>query len=277
MKNNTMLPDKIRIKSFVKHLPVYGCFSTGLIYFGIGVIAILSYLQIKKGGADESSLLAFLHESFTGKIIFWAILLGTLCYVIWRIFESIKDPYGYGKSPKGIALRMGIAMSTVPDALIALTGVQILLGAGNIQLDGRPVELREMVASILEHSSGDVLVIVIGVIVCVSGFVQFFYGISRGYKERLDIDHFSANLKWLTHFLAWIGYLSRGIILSIIGFFFAKSGIARSSEYVVNTDKAFDFIGDNVGHLFFILVAIGTVGYGLFMAILGWFYDPDKD
>lgn len=258
-------------------MPVYGCFSTGLIYFGIGVIAILSYLQIKHGGADESSLLAFLHKSFTGKIIFWAILFGTLCYVIWRIFESIRDPYGYGTSLKGMALRTGIAMSTIPDALIALTGVQILLGAGNIQLDGRPVELREMVASILEHDSGGLVVAAIGVIVCLSGCVQFFYGISRGYKERLDIDHFSANFKWLTHFLAWIGYLSRGIILSIIGFFFVKSGIARSPEYVVNTDKAFDFIGDNVGHLFFILVAIGTIGYGLFMFILGWFYDPDRD
>lgn len=271
------MPDKHSIKSFVKYLPVYGCFSTGLIYVGIGVIAILSYLQLKKGGADESSLLAFLNESFAGKIVLWAILLGTLCYVIWRIFESIRDPYGYGKSLKGMALRTGIAMSTIPDALIALTGVQILLGAGNIQMDGRPVELREMVASILEHGSGDVLIIIIGVIVCVSGLVQFFYGTSRGYKERLDIEHFSANLKWLTHFLAWIGYLSRGIILGIIGFFFAKSGIVRSSEYVVNTDKAFDFIGDNVGHLFFVLVAIGTIGYGLFMFILGWFYDPDKD
>ena len=271
------MPDKRSIKSFVKYLPVYGCFSTGLIYVGVGVIAILSYLQIKKGGADESSLLAFLHESFMGKIIFWAILLGTLCYVTWRIFESIKDPYGYGNSVKGMALRTGIAMSTIPDALITLTGIQVLLGAGNIHTDGRPVELREMVASILERSSGNVLVILIGVIVCVSGVVQFFYGISRGYKERLDIAHFSADFKWLTHFLAWIGYLSRGIILSIIGFFFAKAGIVRSSEYVVNTDKAFDFIGDNVGHLFFILVAIGTIGYGLFMFILGWFYDPDRD
>jgi hypothetical protein len=45
---------------------------------------------------------------------------------------------------------------------------------------------------------------------------------------------------------------------------------------VVNTDKAFDFIGDDVGHLYFIMVAAGTICYGLFMFVFGWYYDTDK-
>jgi hypothetical protein len=45
----------------------------------------------------------------------------------------------------------------------------------------------------------------------------------------------------------------------------------------VNTDKAFDFIGDQVGHVYFILVAVGTIFYGLFMFALGITYDADND
>ena len=264
-------------RSFVHYLPVYGCWSTGIIYLAVGVIAILSYLQIKEGGADESALLAFLNDSLAGRILLWIILLGTVSYVVWRIFESLKDPYGYGKSGKGIALRTGIAVSTIPDALIAFTAVQILLGASSIRVDGRPVQLRQMVNSMLEENWGEVAIISTGIITCLSALVQFFYGVSRGYKERVDILHFSADMKWLTHFFAWIGYGARGIILGIIGFFFLKAGIMRSGKYAVNTDKAFDFIGDNVGHLYFILIAIGTIGYGVFMFIHGWAYDPDKD
>ena len=75
--------------SYVRYLPVYGSFSTGLIYLSIGVIAILSFMKIKDGGADESSLLAFLYDHTAGKVLFWIILLGTICYVLWRIYETV--------------------------------------------------------------------------------------------------------------------------------------------------------------------------------------------
>jgi len=264
-------------KRIIEYLPVYGCYSTGIIYLGIGVIAILSYLKIKKGGADESSLLAFLHDHLIGKIFFWMILLGTVCYIIWRIFETIQDPYAYGNDAKGIAKRSGIAMSTIPDILIVFAAIQILAGTGNVQVDGQPLELRHTVDEMLQKRRGDWLIIAIGAVTCLTALVQFFYGINRGYKERLDIKPFSTSFRRGVHFLAWAGYLARGIIVGIIGFFFIKAGVKESARYVVNTDKAFDFIGDHVGHVYFILVAIGTICYGLFMFAQGRLYDADKD
>jgi len=262
---------------FINYLPIYGCFSTGLIYVGIGVIAILSFLKLKDGGADESSLLAFLNDSFIGKIFFWIIVIGIICYVVWRIFETIKDPYGYGKDFKGIARRTGVAMSSIPDIFIALTAFQILVGEGNIRVDGRPVSQREMAANMLEESWGEWALIGMGTIVCITALAQFYYGITRGYKERLDIAHFSSLTKKIIHLLAWVGYLARGIIVGIIGFFIIKAGASNSPDVVVNTDKAFDFIGDNVGHIYFILIAIATICYGLFMFAQGITHDADKD
>lgn len=263
--------------SYVRYLPVYGSFSTGLIYLSIGVIAILSFMKIKDGGADESSLLAFLYDHTAGKVLFWIILLGTICYVLWRIYETVTDPYGYGKSLTGLARRTGIAMSTIPDILIALTALQVLMGTGNIQIDGRPLEQRQLVEDVLQKGWGSAAVIAVGVIVCLTALVQFYYGITRGYKERLDIVHYSLTMRKATHALAWVGYLARGVILGIIGFFFIKAGVKNSASHVVNTDKAFDFIGDHVGHLYFILAAVGTICYGVFMFILGFAYDADKD
>ena len=271
-----MRPGKKK-RSYVRYLPVYGSFSTGLIYLSIGVIAILSFLKIKDGGADESSLLAFLYDHNAGKILFWIILSGTICFVLWRIYETIADPYDYGKGLTGLARRTGIAMSTIPDILIALTALQVLMGTGNIQIDGRPLEQRQLVEDVLQKGWGSEAVIAIGVIVCLTALVQFYYGITRGYKERLDIVHYSLTMRKITHVLAWIGYLARGIILGIIGFFFIKAAVKDSASHVVNTDKAFDFIGDHVGHLYFILAAVGTICYGIFMFVLAFAYDADKD
>ena len=77
------------------------------------------------------------------------------------------------------------------------------------------------------------------------------------------------------HGIAYLGYLSRGVILGVIGFFYLKAAIKRNSSYVVNTDKAFDFIGDNIGSVAFLLIAMGTICYGLYLLVLGLHYDVD--
>ena len=262
---------------FIHFLPIYGCIATGIIYVAVGVIAMLSFLKIRHGGADESSMLAVLNDFIAGKIIIWIILLGTVSYIIWRVYETITDPYGYGKEAKGITKRTGIALSAIADALIVYAAIRVLLGTGNIQVDGQPQEEQQMISNMLQHNWGNWFVIGIGSVVSITAVVQFLYGVTRGYKERVDMDHFRPDVINMIHFLAWAGYIARGIILGITGFFFVKAGILENSRYVVNTDKAFDFIGDDVGHVYFIIVAMGTICYGLFMFALGATYDADKD
>ncbi len=264
-------------KSFFHYLPIYGCISTGLSYAGVGIIAMLSFLKLRSGGADESSMLAILNEALAGKILLWIIMVGTACYMVWRIYETVTDPYGYGKDFGGLVKRSGIALSTVADLLIVYAAVKVIIGAGNIQQNGEPVEEREFVSKLLTESWGASAITAIGIIVIATAIVQFFYGVTRGYKERLDIDFYSKSAKAIIHFLAWAGYCSRGIIVGIIGFFFLKAAFTGNAEHVVNTDKAFDFIGDEVGHAYFIILALGTVCYGIFMIINGLAYDQDKD
>jgi hypothetical protein len=264
-------------RTIIHYLPVYGCIATGIIYGAIGVIAILSFLQIRHGGADESSLLLILDDYLVGKIFIWIILLGTVCYIVWRFYEAIRDPYGYGKGMKGITKRVGIALSTIADILIVNAAIRVILGISHIRPDGKPAEEQAMVHNFLQQDYGQWLVITIGFIYLVTAAIQLLYGITRGYKERVDMARFSAFIKNTIHCLAWAGYFGRGIILGIIGFFFIKAGAVKNEQWVVNTDQAFDFIGDRVGHVYFILVAIATICYGLFMLAQGIAYDTDKD
>lgn len=263
-------------KTVIHYLPVYGCMATGLIYGAIGVIAILSFLKVRYGGADEASMMAILAEYVIGKILIGIILLGTLCYIVWRFYESITDPYEYGRNFKGRAKRLGIALSTIADILIVYAAVRVLLGASHFQSNGQPQEEQAMVNKMLKNQ-GPWPVIAIGGVYMFTAIIQLWYGISRGYKERVNIEKFSSAFRHVVHILAWAGYAARGVILGIIGFFFLKAGINENARYIVNTDKAFDFIGDHVGHVYFILVAIATICYGLFMCIQGIAYDTDKD
>ena len=263
-------------KSFTRYLAVWGCICTGIVYTGIGVIAILSFLKIKRGGADESSMLVYLYTFLVGKILVWLILSGMICFIIWRIYETVKDPYEYGNNASGILRRSVIAFTGLADALIAYAAVQAFLGIGGSVQTGEPVGEREMTRQILRESWGVEVLVGVGGILLLIAIAQLGYVITNTYRERLDIDHISHWKQTAIHILAWAGHFARGIILGIIGFFLIKAGITEKQEYVVNTDKAFDFIGDHIGHVYFIIVAIGTICYGFFMFILGIFYDPDK-
>jgi hypothetical protein len=264
-------------RTFIQYLPMYGCISTGLSYTGVGIIAMLSFFKVRKGGADESSMLAILNDVIIGKILLWIIMVGTVCYIVWRVFEAVTDPYGYGKDLAGVGKRFGIALSTVADFLIVFAAIKVLLGIGDIQPTGEPREEREFVGKMLGESWGSSVVAGMGFVVLVAAFVQLVYGVTRGYKERLDIDQYSRTVKGIIHFLAWVGYCSRGVIVGITGFFLLKAAFTGQAEHVVNTDKAFDFVGDELGYVYFILVALGTISYGIFMIIHGIAYDQDKD
>jgi hypothetical protein len=263
-------------KFFVHYLPMYGCISTGIIYVAIGVIALLSLFELKDGGADESSLLEMLNEFFVGQLVVGVILTGTVGFIIWRMYESYIDPYNYGSDYIGISRRVGIALSSIADAFIAYSAIMVLFGTTGIREDGEPEEEREMVGEVLEMGAGEFLIIALGVIVMLTAIVQFYYGVTNGYRERLDIAHFSKPFKKMMHVLADTGYFARGIIIGIIGFFYIKAGIETDQEVVVNTDKAFDFLG-SIWHPLFVVVALGTISYGLFMFAQGMTYDVDNE
>lgn len=264
------------IRSFARYLALYGCLSTGVLYGAIGVVALLSFLKIKHGGADESNLVAFLENFLMGRIAVWFILLGMLSYFSWRIYEALTDPYDYGTSLKGKAIRTGIALSSIADALIAYSALKALFGTGPMEESGPPRQERHLVGNVLQEGWGDWAVITLGGIILVTALVQLVYGVSGGYRERLDHRRLGRGFRNSIYFSAWYGYAARGIILGIIGFFFIKAGVTGNPHFVVNTDKAFDFIGDHVGHLYFILVAIGTIAYGYFMTALGLYYSDGR-
>jgi uncharacterized membrane protein len=264
-------------RRLLKALTLAGCFSTGIIYSSIGIIAMLSFLKLKKGGADESSFFVLLNSFTAGRIINWTIILGAVCFVVWRFYEAFKDPYRLGSDTKGILLRTGAAFSSGADAFIALSALSALFGKQKAPVTGEPVQQRSMVGDLFQFSWGRTVVIAAGVIVLVTAAVLIFYGLSKRFTEAIKSKDFSPKQKFAVHALAYAGYFARGVILAIIGFFYVKSALEHNSRYVVNTDKAFDFIGDHIGHVWFILVATGTLCYGVYMFVLGLKYDINGD
>jgi Domain of Unknown Function (DUF1206) len=262
-------------RKLLKTLTLIGCFSTGIIYGSIGVIAILSFLKLKNGGADENSFFVLLDDFALGRVLNWILILGAVCFIIWRFYEAFQDPYKIGNDAKAILLRTGAAFSSGADAFIALSALQALFSKQKAPVSGEPTQQRSMVADLLKTDWGRMLVMGTALILLLTALVLVFYGLSKRFTERINASAFTKKWTYVVHGIAYLGYLSRGVILGVISFFFLKAAVKLDSHYVVNTDKAFDFIGDHIGSFAFLLVAIGTICYGLYMFVLGVNYDVD--
>jgi hypothetical protein len=242
-----------------KALTLVGCISTGIIYGSIGVIAILSFLKLKNGGADENSFFALLNGFALGQVLNWVIVAGAACFVIWRFYEALGDPHKIGRDAKAILLRAGAAFSSGADAFIALSVLQATFSGQKAPVNGEPTLQQSTVADLLTTEWGRTIIIATALVALLTALVLGFYGLSKRFTEAIDARHFTKGQTYVVHGIAYAGYLSRGVILGVIGFFYLKAALERNPSYVVNTDKAFDFIGDNIGSVAFLLIAAGTI------------------
>ncbi len=270
------MPDN-KQKWIVHKLARYGSVAIGVVYVLVGVIAILSLLRVRQGGADESGILNILRQVPFGKVLIALIFFGLVAYLVWKFYNAFTDPYGYGSHWKGLMKRAGIAAGGVVYGLMAYSAAQAFLGLTSGNTHGQPAAQQEMVASVFDWWAGEWLVGLLGILVALTGVAQFAYVIRKSYREKLSVSHMPSTQKKVVTVLAWSGHFARGSILLITAYFLVKAAVVSRPSQVVNTDKAFDFIGDHISVVVFALVAAGTVCYGLYKFALGWYYNFTDD
>ncbi len=265
-----------KYKPIVKKLAKIGCYSIAIVYLMVGIMAFMGYFGQSQNGADEERIIDILLELPLGEVLISFIILGMLGYIVWRVYEAITDPYDFGSSAKGIATRIGIALSASGYLTIAFAAAQILYqgGGGNGE-----EEQQIFVAKVLAFTGGAWLVGIAGAVTGSAGLLQLKYVAGGDYHKRINFHKMSSWLRKFTHFIAWYGYLARGVLLAVIGYFLISAGVQSDPEEVGDTDSAFDFLGDfgTIGSIAFLTVALGTVFYGVFMVIHGRYYSFTKD
>jgi hypothetical protein len=255
---------KEKIRTVAHLLARVGSVSVGTVYVLIGVWAMLALHRIARPAADEERILQRALEIPLGRPFIAAIAVGTVGYVLWLLFEAVFDPYDFGSSAKGLAERVGIALSTVAYGVIVMAALKVLRGGGG---DGED-EQRLLVYRVMHWPGGRWLVAAGGLVVIGAGLYQIAYVYGGDHRRRLALDARGPLARRLFDLLAWAGYGARCAILVVLGGFWLKAAWSFDPTAVGDTDSAFDFLGFGGGPLgdaIFSAVALGTVGYGLFM------------
>lgn len=249
-----------------------GIAAKGVVYILIGVLAAMAALGTGGSNGGKNGALQTIIEQPFGKILLGIVVVGLLGYVVWRMIQAFLDPDGYGSDAEGITKRSGFFISGLVYLFFAFTGFRMLfpsIGSSGSSSGGSGSGGRQLlVAKVLEQPFGQWLVGIAAVIIIGKGIFQIYKAVKEKYKNKIKEQEMSQKERTTFFRAGRIGYIARGIVLGILGYFLIQAALQSDASEAKGTEGAFDFLSTSGGPYLMAAVAIGLACYGVFMFVL---------
>lgn len=248
---------------WLRRMAKFGLTAKGIVYCLVGILAFMAAFELGNNSAqrsDKTGVFQFVLEQSYGKALLALIAVGLLCYTLWRIIQALKDP---NQSAKGIGKRLRYAFSGLVYAALAYYAANLVLGNGSSgNGDTRQTVAREL----LEQPFGQWLVGIVAVGTAIAGFYQIYLALSDKYRKRVQHASLKHDVENTMIRAGKIGYVARGIVWLIIGYFFLQAALQADPGEAGGTGSAFAFL-ENTSYGSYLLgaVALGLICYGVFM------------
>jgi hypothetical protein len=238
----------------------------------MGLLSVLAAFGLSQKNGDKEGAFKLIYEQPFGKILLIAIAIGLLGYVMLRFFQAYKDIDNKGNDMKGVFTRIGYALSGLLYLGLGAYALKLVLaGTGGAGGDSRQF----VVSKVLGYPAGEYIVGIAGLIVIGMGIYQIIRGVTGKFMKKIQLVR--SNMKDFFKRAGTVGYISRGIVLAIIGYFLFHAALRSNAQEAQGTGAAFDFLQNNFGSVMMALVALGLIGYGIFTFVKAKYQKIDLD
>jgi hypothetical protein len=251
------------VTSNIKPIAQAGLISKGVVYCLLGTLVFMAAFHIagqSTKNTNSRGVFDAIHESTGGKIMLGVMILGLLCYSLWRAIQCFRDTEDKGSEAKGLAVRARYLFSGLIYASLAVYGLKMLFtdkkSSGNSN--------ENMVQELLNKPFGQWLVGIAAAVMIAVGIYQIYYSLSEKLRKHIDKAGNTSNTKTLL-LAGKIGYIARGIVWLIIGWLFIKAALHSNSSEAGDTSKAFKWLSEaSYGSYLLAAIALGLICYGVF-------------
>ncbi|MDO1501051.1 DUF1206 domain-containing protein [Winogradskyella maritima] len=234
----------------------FGIISKGIVYSIVGILTAMSAFNLGGGQSGSRDALSFLAEQSYGKVLLFIMGLGLLSYAFFRFYQvgnaSEED------SKKSAIKKVGYAISGI--IYLGLSVYSFTLLSGNSSGNSS-----DFLNFIHNETTKTMVLFLIALGLLAKGIYELYRAYSKKYKEdigaTLGTNAEGVFLKW-----ARFGITSRALVFIIMGFLTGRGALKNDSSLGSKTD-AFSFIKQEFGATVLGLIAIGLVGYGVFLFI----------
>lgn len=243
-----------------------GYAAKGIVYMIVGVLA--TQAAFGAGGqttGSEGALQEIVTQPF-GQVLLGIVAIGLVGYALWRFVQAGVDPDNKGSDAKGIATRLGYAVSGIIYGSLAVTAVRIMMGSSS---GGGDSSSQTWTARLMSQPFGQWLVGIVGAIIIGLGLVQFYKAYKAKFREELKLGEMSSTEEtWATR-IGRLGFAARGVVFGIIGGFLIQAAYQSDPSEARGLGSALQTLAQQpFGPWLLGIVAIGLIAYGIFMGVM---------
>jgi hypothetical protein len=240
----------------------FGLISKGVVYCLLGILTVMAAVGLSGEKASKTDAFNLIYEQPLGKILLAIVALGLFGYVTLRLFQAFKDIDHKGDNAKGIVTRIGYAVSALIYLSLGIYAAKLVLnGSGGSGGNSK----QTIVAKILELPAGVWIIGLVALIIMISGGYQIYKGVTGKFMKKIQL--IKSNFSDVFKKAGTIGYVSRGVVLLIIGYLLFHAALNANPGEVQDTEGAFKFLENKFGSVLMAIAALGFVGYGVFMFV----------
>ena len=258
---------------WVERTARFGWLAKGAVYALMGVTAFtIGRRHPTSDDASPEGAISQLRSTPLGTALIWALAIGLVLYVAWRVLSAGMVT---GNDAKSWATRVGYLFSAAFYAVLAFTAVNAVM-KGKDTKDKNTVE--RLSAWTLSQPVGRWLLFVAGVVVI--GIGVFFIvdkGIKKSFLKELDLSGTPEAERKAISTAGTVGWISRGVATAAVGFFVAQAAWRYDPSTARGFDNAFRELSTHqLGSIAVILTGLALVIYGVFCALIVRHLDLDK-
>lgn len=235
----------------------------GIVYALTGALAFGAAFSLGSTAKGKLGILEFLQDQVLGNILLVLLGIGLLSYSFWRFYESIEDPENIGNDTKGIGKRIGFFISGLVYLIISIFAFyEIISSTENTSPGGGQASSNPDLYSILFY--------IISAGLAIKAIFQIVKAFKGEFLSRFNINEINdqSARKWIKR-MAYLGVVSRGIVIGIVAYFFANSASMQTQNTVKGTSEAFNFLRESSqGPWLMAVVATGFICYGFYMFMM---------
>lgn len=234
-----------------------GYATRAVMYVLVGLLALLMAPEGTRGALGE------LMKHPGGATLLVVILLGLLCYSMWRFAEAVFDTDEHGRSIKGLVVRAGLMVSCLVHLLLAVVMFGVVFNLNILFGDSSGGNgSQSWVGWLMSQPAGRWAVAGVGVLVIGAGVAHLVKAYKKQYDRFLQIP---PDKKAWTDPVCRTGLYARGIAFLIIGYLLILAGWNVNPEETQGLEGALDWLREH-SHGKFLL---GAMGLGL-LAFAGY-------
>ena len=260
--------DKMReAKPWIRRFGRFGYMAKGVVYGMIGILAALAAFGPEGETTGTSGALQSIAEMPFGEVLLWIIGIGLIGYIVWDFIKAIKDPENEGTDAKGLIKRTGYFISGIIYANLAFGAIKWASHTGNA---GGGDSEQTISAKLMEQPFGVWIVGLVGAIIIGYGLHELFSGVKEKFMEKFKTYEMNAKERKLARISGKVGLIARGVVLTMVGFFFIKTAYTHDAEHSKGLGGALDEMASQpFGQFLLAMAAVGLILYGIYQIIRG--------